>query len=105
MLMQADPARHPELVEGPGGMLAIIGGDEYVTVDELVQTVIDASGKEIGIEHVEGSAGVQARNFDKSKIKSLGWEAETSLREGIGRTYAWIEEQVKQTRDKGGRER
>jgi nucleoside-diphosphate-sugar epimerase len=34
MLMQADPARHPELVEGPGGMLAIIGGDEYVTVDE-----------------------------------------------------------------------
>ena len=35
MLMQADPARHPELVEGPGGMLAIIGGDEYVTVDEV----------------------------------------------------------------------
>ena len=40
MLMQADPARHPEreqrfVVEGPGGMLAIIGGDEYVTVDEV----------------------------------------------------------------------
>jgi hypothetical protein len=35
MLMQADPARHPEIVEGPGGMLAIIGGDEYVTVDEV----------------------------------------------------------------------
>jgi len=44
---------------------------------------------------VEGPVGVQARNFDKSKIRSLGWEAETSLREGIGRTYAWIEEQVK----------
>jgi nucleoside-diphosphate-sugar epimerase len=58
MLMQADPARHPELVEGPGGMLAIIGGDEYITVDELVQMVIKASGKEIGIEHVEGPVGV-----------------------------------------------
>ena len=52
LLMQADPARHPEreqrfVVEGPCGMLAIIGGDEYVTVDELVETVIAASGKEI----------------------------------------------------------
>jgi nucleoside-diphosphate-sugar epimerase len=93
--MQADPARHPELVEGPGGILAIIGGDEYVTVDELVETVIAVSGKEIEIEHVEGPVGVHARNFDKSKIKSLGWEAETSLREGIAKTYAWIEGQVK----------
>jgi nucleoside-diphosphate-sugar epimerase len=95
LLMQADPARHPELVEGPGGILAIIGGDEYVTVDELVETVIAVSGKEIEIEHVEGPVGVHARNFDKSKIKSLGWEAETSLREGIAKTYAWIEGQVK----------
>ena len=76
----------------------IIGGDEYVTVDELVQTVIDASGKEIYVEHVEGPVGVQARNFDKSRVKSLGWEAETSLGEGIGHTYAWIEEQVRDLR-------
>jgi nucleoside-diphosphate-sugar epimerase len=99
LLMQADAARHPELVEGPGGMLATIGGDESVTVDELVQTVIAASGKEIHVEHVEGPVGVHARNFDKSRIKSLGWEATTSLREGIARTYAWIEEQVRMTED------
>jgi nucleoside-diphosphate-sugar epimerase len=72
----------------------IIGGDEYVTVDELVETVIAASGKEIEIEHVEGPVGVHARNFDKSKIKSLGWEAETSLSEGISKTYAWIKDEV-----------
>jgi nucleoside-diphosphate-sugar epimerase len=94
MLMQADPECHPELVEGSGGMLAIIGGDEYVTVDQLVQTVIEASGKEIHVQHVEGPVGVHARNFDKSRIKSLGWEAKTTLREGIGTTYAWIERQV-----------
>jgi GDP-D-mannose 3',5'-epimerase len=73
----------------------IIGGDEYVTVDELVETVIEASGKEIHFEHVEGPVGVHARNFDKSKIKSLGWRADTSLREGIAKTYAWIERQVR----------
>jgi len=72
----------------------IIGGDEYVTVDQLVHTVIAASGKDIAIEHVEGPVGVHARNFDKSKIKSLGWEVHTSLRDGIQRTYDWIEEQV-----------
>jgi nucleoside-diphosphate-sugar epimerase len=44
--------------------------------------------------------GVHARNFDKSKIKALGWEAETSLRQGIAETYAWIEEQVRKTIDK-----
>jgi nucleoside-diphosphate-sugar epimerase len=77
--------------EGP----ANIGSEEYVTVDELVQTVIDTSSKEIHIEHVEGPVGVQARNFSKKRIKSLGWEAKVSLREGIERTYMWIEEQVK----------
>ena len=92
LLMQSD-------LQGP----TIIGGDEYVTVDELVGTVIAASGKEIKTEHVEGPVGVQARNFDKSKIKSLGWEAETSLREGIARTYQWIEEQVRQTQGEEGR--
>ena len=80
-----------------------IGGEEYVTVAELVQTVIDVSGKDIHIEYVEGPVGVQARNFDKSKIKSLGWEAETSLREGIARTYQWIEEQIRQTQGEEGR--
>ena len=58
--------------------------------------MIEVSGKEILMEHVEGPVGVQARNFDKSKIKSLGWEAKTSLREGIARTYQRIEERVRQ---------
>jgi GDP-D-mannose 3',5'-epimerase len=84
MLMQSD-------LKGP----TTIGGDEYVTVDELVQTVISVSGKEIRVKYVEGPVGVQARNFSKARIKSLGWEARTSLREGIERTYPWVEAQAK----------
>jgi nucleoside-diphosphate-sugar epimerase len=57
LLMQSDR-------EGP----TIVGGDAYVTVDELVETVIDASGKEIGIEHVEGPVGVHARNFKQRPV-------------------------------------
>jgi nucleoside-diphosphate-sugar epimerase len=83
-LMQSD-------LEGPTN----IGSEQYVAVDELVQTVIDASGKEIYVKHVEGPVGVQARNFSKARIQSLGWKANVSLKEGIGYTYPWIEEQVK----------
>jgi nucleoside-diphosphate-sugar epimerase len=88
VLMQSD-------LEGP----ANIGSEEDVTVDELVQTVIDVSGKEIHVEHVEGPMGVQARNFSKERMYSLGWRAKVSLKEGIGRTYLWIEEQVKAQRE------
>ena len=77
-------------LEGPVN----IGGDEHVTVAELVDTVIEVSGKKIRKKYVEGPVGVQSRNFDKARIKSLGWEAKTSLREGIARLYPWIEAQV-----------
>jgi len=75
-----------------------IGSDEHVTVDELVQTVIKVSGKEIHMEHVEGPVGVQARNFSKARMCSLGWEARVSLKEGIALTYLWIEAQVEKLR-------
>lgn len=54
--------------------------DEYVTVAELVQTVIEVAGKEIQVRYVEGPVGVQARNFSKGRMRALGWEAKVSLR-------------------------
>jgi nucleoside-diphosphate-sugar epimerase len=74
-----------------------IGTEEYVTVSRLVETVIDVSGKEIRVEYVAGPVGVHARNFSHDRIQALGWRATTSLRQGIERTYRWIEEQVRKT--------
>jgi len=71
-----------------------LGGEEYVTVAELAETVIEISGKEVGIKYVEGPVGVHSRNFSKARSRTLDWEAKTSLREGIEKTYAWIREQV-----------
>ncbi len=85
---------HSDL-EGPTN----IGSSQYVTVDELVNTVIEAAGKEIHKKYVEGPVGVHARNFSKARIHSLGWEAKVSLKEGIRHTYPWIEAQVKAVRD------
>jgi len=71
-----------------------LGGEEYVTVNELVQTVIEISGKDVGIKHIDGPVGVHSRNFSKERSRTLGWQAKTHLREGIARTYAWIDAQV-----------
>lgn len=73
-------------IEGPVNL----GSEERVTVSELVQTVIEVSGKKISVRYVPGPVGVRARNFSKERIKSLGWRARYSLREGIERTYAWV---------------
>ena len=68
-------------------------------MDELAATVAEVASKTINRKHIEGPVGVQARNFGKARIKSLGWEAKVFLKEGIGYTYPWIEAQVKAARD------
>jgi GDP-D-mannose 3',5'-epimerase len=85
---------HSEL-EGP----ANIGSSEYVSVSELVATVINVSGKTLDIKYVDGPVGVQSRNFSHARIQSLGWEATVSVAEGIARTYRWVEQQVRSAPD------
>jgi nucleoside-diphosphate-sugar epimerase len=77
-------------LEGPVN----IGNPEYVTVDELVRTVIDVAGKDVKIRHVDGPIGVRSRNFSNQRIESLGWRAQWRLRRGIEFTYPWIAAQV-----------
>jgi GDP-D-mannose 3',5'-epimerase len=77
-----------------------IGRREYVSVDELAQTIVDISGKKIQFKHVEGPVGVKARNFTNDRITSIGWKSRFSLREGLSRTYPWIKTQVDAQRKK-----
>ncbi len=72
-----------------------IGCPQYVTVDELANTVAKVAGKKIIIKHVKGPVGVQSRNFSNERIFSLGWKAKVYLEDGIKLTYPWVEEQVK----------
>ena len=74
---------------------ANIGCPQYVTVDELAETAIKISGKNLTIKHVKGPVGVQSRNFSNERIYSLGWKAKVFLEDGIRQTYPWIAEQVK----------
>lgn len=74
---------------------ANIGCPQYVSVDELAETVAKVAGKKIAIKHIEGPVGVQSRNFSNERIYSLGWKSRFDLEAGIRETYPWIAEQVK----------
>ena len=71
-----------------------IGTDEIVSVNELVATVADVAGKDIGVRHVDGPIGVMARYHATDRIRSTGWRSEYSFRAGIEETYPWVAEQV-----------
>jgi GDP-D-mannose 3', 5'-epimerase len=72
-----------------------IGCPQYVTVQELVDTVAEIAGKEIKVKTVPGPVGVQSRNFSNERIYSIGWRSRFDLKAGIKLTYPWIAEQVK----------
>jgi nucleoside-diphosphate-sugar epimerase len=78
-------------LEGP----ANIGCPQYVSVKELVDTVAEIAGKRINIRYIKGPVGVQSRNFSNARIYSIGWQAKFYLKDGIARTYPWVEAQVK----------
>jgi len=75
-----------------------IGSDRLVTIDELADIVIKASGKKIEKSYdTSAPQGVRGRNADLTLVKKvLGWEPRVSLEEGLSKTYKWIEEQVRE---------
>jgi GDP-D-mannose 3', 5'-epimerase len=75
-----------------------IGCPQYVSVNELVETVAKVAGKNIIIKHIEGPVGVESRNFSNEKIFSTGWKSEFDLEKGMETTYKWIAEQVEKTK-------
>ena len=73
-----------------------IGSEEMIAINDLVRMVIAIGEKDLSIENVPGPVGVRGRNSDNRLIREkLGWEPSQSLRVGMEKTYAWIEEQVK----------
>ncbi len=72
-----------------------LGTSELVSVNELVSIIEDIAGFKVKRRYdLSAPLGVGGRNSDNTFIRSvLGWEPSTPLREGLAKTYAWIEEQ------------
>lgn len=83
-----------------------IGSEEMVTINQLAQMAIDISGKSIKINNLGGQdfidkygfscpTGVRGRNSDNKLYRdNIGWEVSMSLKEGMEKTFTWINEQV-----------
>lgn len=76
-----------------------IGSDRLVTVDELAQMAIAASGKKLELVHdLTKPQGVRGRNADLTLVKEvLGWHPVVTLEDGMRHTYKWIAQQVEQS--------
>ena len=74
-----------------------LGQDRMVTINELAEIIADIAGIRISRKHVAGPQGVRGRNSDNIRLRAvLNWEPEIALEEGLARTYAWIEQQVRE---------
>ena len=73
-----------------------IGSDEMISINDLVNYVIDISGKMVNVKHIHGPTGVRGRNSDNNLIKEkLNWSPKQPLYEGLIKTYEWINKELK----------
>lgn len=73
-----------------------IGSDRLISINDLADLVADIAGITIEKHHVAGPQGVRGRNCDTTRTRAtLGWSPRVSLEDGIARTYAWIENELR----------
>jgi GDP-D-mannose 3',5'-epimerase len=73
-----------------------LGSSELVTINGLVDIAEAIAGVKLERSYnLSAPKGVNGRNSDNTLIqKYLGWEPSISLRDGMEKTMAWIEEQM-----------
>jgi GDP-D-mannose 3',5'-epimerase len=76
-----------------------IGSEEMVTINRLLEMVMEIAGKRVTVRHVPGPLGVRGRNSDNRLVREkLVWAPQMTLKDGLSLTYPWIREQVEATR-------
>ena len=83
-----------------------IGSEEMIAINDFAQMAIDISGKNISIHNIQGEefeskygfpcpVGVKGRNSDNKIFEQeVGWKPDQPLKEGMKKTFKWIESQV-----------
>jgi len=68
-----------------------------VTIDDLVSIVEEIAGITLERRYkTDAPTGVRGRNSDNTKLRdAIGWEPNTTLRDGLEVTYRWVRDQVR----------
>lgn len=72
-----------------------IGSDEKISMNNFVKMISGIAGVDVTLKHMKGPLGVRGRNSNNDFIREkLGWAPNYPLREGMKKTYSWIEKQL-----------
>jgi nucleoside-diphosphate-sugar epimerase len=73
-----------------------LGSDELVTINQLVDIAEEIAGVKLKrVYKLDAPRGVNGRNSDNTLIQErLHWAPSIKLREGLAKTYAWIEKEM-----------
>jgi GDP-D-mannose 3', 5'-epimerase len=73
-----------------------LGSSELVTINQLVDIVEDIAGLKLKRRYkLDAPKGVNGRNSDNTRIQEyLGWEPSIKLRDGLEKTFHWIEKEM-----------
>ena len=73
-----------------------IGSEEQVSINQMIDIIEDiAQFKVVRNYNLDMPVGVRGRSSNNEKIlKELGWHPKYSLRQGLEKTYNWIEEML-----------
>ena len=77
-----------------------IGSGKDITIKELAETIQKVTGHQGEIIwDTEKPDGTPRKLMDVSKMKALGWEYKTELKEGIEKTYSWYLENIENIKE------
>ena len=78
-----------------------LGTERLISINGLVDMVAGIAGKRIGkIYDLSKPQGVRGRNSDNTRLRQvLNWEPSTTLETGLDRTYHWIADQLRISRE------
>ena len=72
-----------------------VGTGEDITIKELAEIIVDVTGYKNEYEwDTSKPNGTLRKVLDVDKMKSLGWEPEIGLREGLESTYEWYKQSI-----------
>lgn len=75
-------------------------GQEVVSINDLAETIIDISGKDLEIEHdLSKPSGTDKYAPDETRMReALDWVPEVSIEEGLEKVYEWAEAELEGSR-------
>ena len=73
-----------------------IGSEEQVSINQMIEMIEEIADFKVNKNYqLDKPKGVRGRSSDNTYVtKKIGWKSDNTLKEGLTKTYKWIEEQI-----------